>query len=174
MTRKTGLLVKTVNHVKRSSHPKPDVTTRFRPKKREKQDQRGIIKSRDIEQLHSKRRVEVNCQNRDSCSCLALRGTSHNQLRTTEPELEVWSAYPIGPEVRASVWRCWVSLEQNTKNKKALLKFVCGIAAKETPRQHFFCGTASGNVLGSLVAVLKDLPGPQKNTFLQQSGPFFT
>ena len=42
--------------------PKPEVRTRLRPKNGEKQDQRGILKSRDIRQVHSKRRVEVNCR----------------------------------------------------------------------------------------------------------------
>ena len=32
----------------------------------EKQDHRGNLKSRDIRQVHSMRRVEVTCQNRDS------------------------------------------------------------------------------------------------------------
>ena len=49
---------------------------RFRPKTEKKQDQCEILKSRDIRQLHNKRRVEVDCQNRDSlkedvCACLA-------------------------------------------------------------------------------------------------------
>ena len=71
---------KTANHVKRSSHPDPDVRTRFRPKKKEKQHQREILKSRDTRQIHSKRRVDVDCQNRDSlkedvCSCLACPKT---------------------------------------------------------------------------------------------------
>ena len=56
--------------------PKPDVKTSFRSKTEKKQDQRGILKSRDVSQVHNKRRVEVDCQNRDSlkedvCSCLA-------------------------------------------------------------------------------------------------------
>ena len=40
--------------------------TRVRPKTEKKQDQREILKSRDIRQVHNKRRVEVDCQNRDS------------------------------------------------------------------------------------------------------------
>ena len=34
--------------------------------KQKQQDQREILKSRDIRQLHNRRRVEVECQNRDS------------------------------------------------------------------------------------------------------------
>ena len=79
VTGKTGVLVKTANHVKRSSHlnrRENEVPT----KNGEKLDQREILKSRDIRQVHSKRRVEVDCQNRDSlkedvCSCLACAKT---------------------------------------------------------------------------------------------------
>ena len=78
MTRKTGVLVKTVNHVKRSPYPtrrENEIPT----KNGEKQDQREILKGRDVRQVHNKRRVEVDCQNLDSlkedvCSCLAHKG----------------------------------------------------------------------------------------------------
>ena len=71
----TIVVVTTVSYVKRSLH-QPDVGTRFR----EKQDQRETLQSRDIRQRHSKRRVEVKCQNRDSlkedvCSSLACPKT---------------------------------------------------------------------------------------------------
>ena len=60
--------------------PNPDVGTRLRPNTERKQDQRGILKSRDTRQVHNKRRVEVDCQHRDSlkedvCSCLACPKT---------------------------------------------------------------------------------------------------
>ena len=56
----------------------------------EKQDQREILQSRDIRQVHNKRRVEVDCQNRDSleedvCSCLACPKTFPRFLRRTNP-----------------------------------------------------------------------------------------
>ena len=77
--RKARVLVTTVSHVKRSLAPRPVVRTRFRPKTK---DQREILHSRDIRQVHNKRRVEVDCQNRDSAerrrvfmSCLACPKT---------------------------------------------------------------------------------------------------
>ena len=37
--------------------------------------------------------------------------------------------------------------EEKTKKKVACQQFVCGIAAKQTPRRHLFCQTASWRVL---------------------------
>ena len=58
-------------------------------KNRKKQDQREILKSRDIRQLHNRRRVEVECQNRDSlkedvCACLACAKTFPRSLTIQE------------------------------------------------------------------------------------------
>ena len=59
--RKARVLVTTVSHVKRSLR-QPNVGTGFW----EKQDQRKTLQSRDIRQVHNKRRVEVDCQKRYS------------------------------------------------------------------------------------------------------------
>ena len=78
--------------------------TRFRPKNGEKQDPREILKRRDIRQVHNNRRVEVDCQNRDSlkedmCSRLATRAARSIQrlvlqaLRTPRPIVET----PLDP-----------------------------------------------------------------------------
>ena len=69
--------------------PKPGVRTKLRPKNGEEQDQRGLLKSRDIRQVHSKRRLEVSCENRDSlkedmCSCLACPKTLPRSLTIQE------------------------------------------------------------------------------------------
>ena len=58
MPRKTGALVKNCQPRETFVAPRPDV------KNTEKQDQREILKSRDIRQVHNKRRVEVDCQKR--------------------------------------------------------------------------------------------------------------
>ena len=48
-----------------TTSPNPDARTTFN-KDREKHRQREILESRDIRQVPNKRRVEVQCQNRDS------------------------------------------------------------------------------------------------------------
>ena len=77
---KTGVLVQTSqprDNVRRTqTRRENEVPT----KNREEQDQREILKSRDIRQVHNKRRVEVVCQDRDSvkedvCSCHACPKT---------------------------------------------------------------------------------------------------
>ena len=81
-----------VNGCSRQNCQKPDVRTRLRPKMaklEKKQDQREILKSRDIRQEHSKGRVEVDCQNRDSpkedvCARLAWPKTFPQSLTIQE------------------------------------------------------------------------------------------
>ena len=81
MPRTTDVLVKNRQPRETFVAPRPrrenEVPTK---KKKEKQHQREILKSRDTRQIHSKRRVDVDCQNRDSlkedvCSCLACPKT---------------------------------------------------------------------------------------------------
>ena len=59
------------------------------PTKNRKNRSTRILKSRDIRQVHSKRRVEVNCRNRDSvredvCACLACAKTFPRSLTIQE------------------------------------------------------------------------------------------
>ena len=59
-------------------HPSQTRETAFN-KDEGKHGQREILESRDIRQVHTKRRVEVQCQNRDLlirdvCTCLAHWG----------------------------------------------------------------------------------------------------
>ena len=56
--------------------PKPDTRNSVQQRRRKKHDQREILESRDIRQVPTKRRVEVQSQNRDLlirdvCTCLA-------------------------------------------------------------------------------------------------------
>ena len=69
---------KTATHVQRSMHPSQTRETAFN-KDEGKHGQREILESREIRQVPTKRRVEVQSQNRhllirDVCTCLAQRG----------------------------------------------------------------------------------------------------
>ena len=94
VTRKTCVLVKNCHPRVTFDAPKPDTRNRRSTKTKGKHGQREIIESRDIRQVPTKRRVEVQSQNRDLlirdvCTCLACPKTFPRSLTTLKRHVDV-------------------------------------------------------------------------------------